>query len=139
LCSQQGFCVQGCKADAKSSTLNTEIPRAEATGRLDLRGGCLATRIEHSASGRATAVVHRDADGNEQRQRARFVCVAGNDIETPRLLLLSESVRFPHGPATGSDQLGRNYCRPCHWSACRTAGAAISPRSLTTTAISPLC
>ena len=110
LCIQQGLCVQGCKADAKWSTLNTEIPRAEATGRLDLRSGCLATRIEHGASARATAVVYRDADGNEQRQKARFVCVAGNAIETPRLLLLSESARFPHGLANGSDQLGRNYC-----------------------------
>ena len=110
LCIQQGLCVQGCKADAKWSTLNTEIPRAEATGRLDLRSGCLATRIEHGPGGRATAVVYRDADGHEQRQKARFVCVAGNAIETPRLLLLSESARFPHGLANGSDQLGRNYC-----------------------------
>jgi choline dehydrogenase-like flavoprotein len=110
LCIQQGFCVQGCKADAKWSTLNTEIPRAEATGRLDLRTECLATRVEHGASGRATAVVYRDASGNEQRQKARFVCVAGNAIETPRLLLLSESARFPRGLANGSDQLGRNYC-----------------------------
>ena len=36
-CIQQGFCVQGCKMGAKWSTLYTEIPRAEATGNLDLR------------------------------------------------------------------------------------------------------
>ena len=56
------------------------------------------------------AVIYRDADGKEQRQRARFVCVAGNAVETPRLLLLSESARFPRGLANGSDQVGRNYC-----------------------------
>ncbi len=33
LCIQQGFCAQGCKTDAKWSTLVTEIPRAEATGK----------------------------------------------------------------------------------------------------------
>jgi choline dehydrogenase-like flavoprotein len=38
------------------------------------------------------------------------VCVAGNAIETARLLLLSESGRFKHGLANGSDQVGRNYC-----------------------------
>jgi choline dehydrogenase-like flavoprotein len=110
LCIQQGFCVQGCKTGAKWSTLYTEIPRAEATGRLDLRIESRATRIEHGADGRVTAVVYRDARGGEQRQKARLVCVACNSVETPRLLLLSESARFPHGLANSSDQVGRNYC-----------------------------
>ena len=55
-------------------------------------------------------VVYRDAAGVEQRQRARIVCVAGNAVETPRLLLLSESGRFKNGLANGSGQVGRNYC-----------------------------
>ncbi len=109
-CIQQGFCVQGCKTGAKWSTLYTEIPRAEATGNLDLRVQCMATRIEHGPDGRVTAVVYRDSKGAEQRQRARIVCVAGNAIETPRLLLLSESARFPHGLANSAGQVGRNYC-----------------------------
>jgi choline dehydrogenase-like flavoprotein len=109
-CTQQGFCVQGCKVGAKWSTLYTEIPRAEATGNLDLRSECLVTRIEHDTAGRATGVVYRDVQGKEQRQRARIICVAGNAIETARLLLLSESARFPRGLANGSDQVGRNYC-----------------------------
>ncbi len=110
LCIQQGFCAQGCKTDAKWSTLVTEIPRAEATGKLDLRTECLVTRVEHDAKGRASAVLYRDAQGIEQRQKARMVCIAGNAVETPRLLLLSDSARFPHGLANGSDQVGRNYC-----------------------------
>jgi choline dehydrogenase-like flavoprotein len=109
-CIQQGFCTQGCKVGAKWSTLYTEIPRAEATGRLDLRSQCLVTRIEHDAAGRANAVVYRDVSGKEQRQRLRLICVAGNAVETPRLLLLSDSARFPHGLANSSDQVGRNYC-----------------------------
>src|SRR6266849_250372 len=36
-CQQIGFCFQGCKSGAKWSTLYTEIPKAEATGKLDLR------------------------------------------------------------------------------------------------------
>src|SRR5881394_3381875 len=109
-CIQQGFCVQGCKMGAKWSTLYTEIPRAEATGKLDLRIESMATHIEHDKNGRANAVVYRDASGHEQRQKARAVCVAGNAIETPRLLLLSQSGKFPRGLANSSDQLGRNYC-----------------------------
>ena len=86
-CIQQGFCVQGCKMGAKWSTLYTEIPRAEATGNLDLRVESTATRIEHGPDGRVNAVIYRDAQGKEQRQKARLVCVAGNAIETTRLLL----------------------------------------------------
>ena len=109
-CIQQGFCVQGCKMGAKWSTLYTEIPRAEATGNLDLRIEATATRIEHGRDGRVSAVVYRDSKGQEQRQKARLVCVAGNAIETARLLLLSASATFPQGLANASDQVGRNYC-----------------------------
>jgi choline dehydrogenase-like flavoprotein len=108
-CIQQGFCVQGCKTGAKWSTLYTEIPRAEATGNLDLRIESMATRIEHGPDGRVTGVVYRDNNGTEQRQKARIVCVACNAVETPRLLLLSESSKFPQGLANSHDQVGRHY------------------------------
>lgn len=109
-CIQQGFCVQGCKMGAKWSTLYTEIPRAEVTGNLDLRVEATATRIEHRADGRVNAVIYRDKQGQEQRQLARMVCVAGNAIETARLLLLSTSSKFPQGLANSGGQVGRNYC-----------------------------
>ena len=110
-CQQIGFCSQGCKTGAKWSTLITEIPAAEATGRLDLRPECHVSRIEHDKSGKVTGVVYFDSDGNEQRQLARIVCVAGNAIETPRLLLMSESSQFPDGLANTSGEVGRNYQR----------------------------
>lgn len=110
-CIQQGFCFQGCKAGAKWSTLYTEIPKAEATGKLDLRIQCHVSRIEHNQAGKAVAVMYFDKDGKEQRQAARVVCVAGNSIETPRLLLLSESSKFKDGLANSSGQVGRNYMR----------------------------
>ena len=110
-CMQMGFCFQGCKSGAKWSTLYTELPKAEATGNLELRAECHAARIETDARGRASAVVYFDAAGREQRQRARVVCVAGNSIETPRLLLLSASPSHPDGLANSSGQVGRNYMR----------------------------
>ncbi|MFG6448697.1 GMC family oxidoreductase [Roseateles sp. BYS180W] len=110
-CMQLGFCFQGCKSGAKWSTLYTEIPAAEATGNLDLRPSSHVARIEHDAQGKVTGVVYFDAKGQEQRQRARIVCVAGNSIETPRLLLLSASGLFKDGLANSSGQVGRNYMR----------------------------
>ena len=110
-CLQLGFCFQGCKSGAKWSTLYTEIPKAEATGNLDLRTECHAAKIEHDDSGKVTGVVYFDKDGTEQRQQARAVCVAGNSIETPRLLLLSASSKYPDGLANSSGQVGKNYMR----------------------------
>ena len=110
-CLQLGFCFQGCKSGAKWSTLYTELPRAEKTGNMDLRPESHVTRIEHDAMGKASGVVYFDKDGKEQRQKARIVCVAGNSIETPRLLLLSASNLFKDGLANSSGQVGRNYMR----------------------------
>ena len=110
-CLQMGFCFQGCKSGAKWSTLYTEIPQAEETGRLDLRTQAHVLHIEHDAKGKATAVVYADAAGRTQRQRARVVAVAANSIETARLLLNSASTQFPDGLGNSSGQVGRNYMR----------------------------
>jgi choline dehydrogenase-like flavoprotein len=108
---QDGFNFQGDKNGSKWSTLVAELPRAEATGNLDLRSESHAIRITHDASGRADGVLYVDGAGTVQRQRARAVCVAGNAVETPRLLLLSASGLFPEGLANSSGQVGRNYMR----------------------------
>ncbi|WP_298831512.1 GMC family oxidoreductase [uncultured Piscinibacter sp.] len=110
-CMQLGFCFQGCKSGAKWSTLYTELPKAEATGNLDLRPESHVAKIEHDDKGKVTGVVYFDKAGKEQRQKARIVCVAGNSIETPRLLLLSASNMFKDGLANSSGQVGRNYMR----------------------------
>ena len=110
-CMQLGFCFQGCKSGAKWSTLYTELPKAESTGNLDLRPESHVSKIEHDDKGKVTGVVYFDKEGKEQRQKARIVCVAGNSIETPRLLLLSASNMFKDGLANSSGQVGRNYMR----------------------------
>ncbi|CAD6561699.1 GMC family oxidoreductase [Paraburkholderia sabiae] len=110
-CFQRGFCFQGCRTGAKWSTLYTEIPRAQATGHMELRTQAQVVKIETDAKGKASAVVYYDAGGKLQRQKARIVAVAGNAIETPRLLLNSHSSHFPDGLANSSGQVGRNYMR----------------------------
>lgn len=110
-CQQIGFCFQGCKTTAKWSTLYTEIPKGEATGNLEIRPNSMAIKIEHDASGKVTGVVYADEKGATQRQKARIVAIAGNSIESPRLLLNSASSMFPDGLANSSGQVGRNYMR----------------------------
>lgn len=108
---QDGFNFQGDKNTSKWSTRAREIPRALETGLLDLRVECQAVQITHDRRGRVDAVLYVDAQGTLQRQRARLVAVAGNSLETPRLLLLSASALFPDGLANSSGQVGRNYMR----------------------------
>ena len=110
-CRQTGFCFQGCKWGAKWSTAYTDVPRAMETGNYELRTGAMALRIEHDDTGRVTGVVYVDANGNQQRQKAKIVAVAGNTIESPRLLLNSASAMFPDGLANSSGQVGKNYMR----------------------------
>jgi choline dehydrogenase-like flavoprotein len=110
-CQQIGFCFQGCKSGGKWSTLYAMIPKGEATGKLEVRPNSQVLRIEHDDKGLVTGVVYADPDGNQHRQKARIVCVAGNSIESPRLLLNSASNMFKDGLANSSGQVGRNYMR----------------------------
>jgi choline dehydrogenase-like flavoprotein len=105
-CIYRGFCLQGCKVNAKASPLITHIPDALAHG-AEVRPDSHVSRvIVDDDSGRVTGVTYF-RDGVERRQRAAAVAVCGYSIETPRLLLLSASRRFPQGLGNDHDQVGR--------------------------------
>jgi choline dehydrogenase-like flavoprotein len=105
-CIYRGFCLQGCKVNAKASPLITHLPDAIEHG-AEIRARCHVVRVEvDDATGRCTGVTY-DEDGRLRFQRAAAVAVCGYSIETPRLLLHSTSRRFPHGLANGADQVGR--------------------------------
>tara|TARA_Y100001951_G_C11271595_1_gene259144 strand:- start:373 stop:1362 length:990 start_codon:yes stop_codon:yes gene_type:complete len=94
--------------NAKSSTMIAMIPQALASGNCELRTGCTAARIETDDAGRVTEVVYWETDGSVQAQRAKAAVVCANGAETPRLLLLSASNRFPDGLANSSGMVGKN-------------------------------
>lgn len=96
-CVYRGFCLQGCKVNAKAGPLITHVPDALAHG-AEIRDGCMVSHIE-TRRGLATGV-RCFRDGREHRRRARMVAVAGYSIETPRLLLNS-------GLCNEYDQVGR--------------------------------
>jgi choline dehydrogenase-like flavoprotein len=108
-CIYRGFCLQGCKVNAKASPLVTHLPDAIEHG-AEIRGNCMVTQVEvdpGAAPARVSGVRYIDADGVERMQRAHAVAVCGYSIESPRLLLNSTSRRFPHGLGNSSDQVGR--------------------------------
>ncbi|MEP6574424.1 MAG: GMC family oxidoreductase [Gemmatimonadota bacterium] len=108
-CVQCGFCEGfGCEVNAKSSTLAGMIPEAQATGRCEIRPNSYVRKIEVDARGRVNGVKYFDAKRHEVFQRARAVVLCANGAETPRLLLMSRSNRFPQGLANASGLVGRN-------------------------------
>jgi choline dehydrogenase-like flavoprotein len=104
-CIYRGFCLQGCKVNAKASPLITHLPDALAHG-VEVRADSHAVRIGTDGAGRCTGVAYM-REGRERFQRAAAVAVAGYSIETPRLLLNSASPHWPDGLANHHDQVGR--------------------------------
>ena len=98
-CMYYGFCMEGCKSDAKGGTHVSYVPKAVAAG-AEIRPGCLALRVE--VEGDRTSGVTYIEDGRERFQPAERVFVSCYAIETPRLLLNSGNL------ANSSDQVGRN-------------------------------
>jgi choline dehydrogenase-like flavoprotein len=105
-CIYRGFCLEGCKVNAKASPLVTHFPDAIEHG-CEIRADAMAVRVEvDDASGRVTGVTYVK-DGRERFQRAEAVAVCGYAIETPRLLLNSACRRHPNGLGNNADLVGR--------------------------------
>jgi choline dehydrogenase-like flavoprotein len=108
-CIHCGFCMGfGCEAQAKSSSLYTMIPEAEATGMCEVRSSSYVYHVDTNPKGRVTGVHYFDAEKRSHFQPARAVVMSANGAETTRLLLNSTSNRFPHGLANSSGLVGKN-------------------------------
>jgi choline dehydrogenase-like flavoprotein len=108
-CISAGTCRLGCKIAAKSSIDVTYIPKAERTKRVQILAECMAREITVGADGRARGVIYFDPQGQEQEVFGRVIVVAGNAVETARLLLLSKSKLFPEGLANSSGLVGKRF------------------------------
>ncbi len=106
-CINLGHCTPGCAQGAKASTDITYWPKALRAG-VELRTRCRVKEITLNQHGMAAGAVYYDAAGAERFQPAEVVILACNGIGTPRLLLLSQSGRFPNGLANSSGLVGKN-------------------------------
>lgn len=114
-CIHCGFCMGfGCEANAKSSTLAAMIPEAHASGHCEIRPHSTVHRLEVDNRNRVREVIYFDKNGQEQSQRARAFILAANGAETPRILFMSESARFPDGLANGSGLVGKHLMFNAH-------------------------
>lgn len=98
----------GCRVGARGSSQEALLTRAEATGRCEIRAGCMVRRIRTNKEGRATGCLYIDSEEREVEVRARIVCVCCSAIESARLLLLSADTLFPDGLGNASGRVGRH-------------------------------
>ena len=107
-CVHCGFCMGfGCEVAAKSSTLHTVIPEAEASGRCEVRSGSFVYRIATNVRARVDGVHYFDPEKRDRFQAAKAVVLCANGAETPRLLLMSANAQFPQGLANSSGVVGK--------------------------------
>ena len=112
-CQYHGYCDRGgCHVRAKNSTDVSTIPKALATGNLEVRDNCNVRRIESDNTGKVTGVTYL-RDGQEFFQPARAVLLGCYTYENIRLLLLSRSGFYPDGLGNNRGQVGRHYFG--HW------------------------
>jgi choline dehydrogenase-like flavoprotein len=107
-CVGYGTCKPVCPSGAKY-VATRHIDAAEANGARVL-DRVPVQRLEHDDAGEeVTAAVYATPDGTEHRQEADEFVLAAGGVETPRLLLLSESEQYPDGLANSSGAVGRYF------------------------------
>jgi len=98
----------GCPIGARGSTQEALLPRAEATGNCRVIADAMVRRVTVDDLGMASGCSFTDREQSQRKVRARFVCLCCSAVESARLLLLSQSGRFPAGLANSSGQVGRH-------------------------------
>lgn len=85
------------------------LPRFLASPLGTLVSGVSVTRLHHDDGGDIVGAEARTLDGVKKVARARAYVVCCGGMQTPRLLLLSRSERYPAGIGNRHDRVGRGF------------------------------
>jgi choline dehydrogenase-like flavoprotein len=106
-CIWDGWCDAGCPIGALANPLTYYLPLAQSKG-TEIRCNATVTRVLMNEKGTAaTGVEYRDQTGAAVTVRATLVVLAAFAVQTPRLLLASQSAQHPNGLGNARDQVGR--------------------------------
>lgn len=105
-CCGNNSCQPICPIDAQYHG-GIAIQTAVDAG-AQLQVNAVVYRIEHDDKGHIVAVHYFDADKQSHRVTGKTFILAANGIESPKLLLMSTSEKYPNGIANSSGMVGRN-------------------------------
>jgi choline dehydrogenase-like flavoprotein len=105
-CVGNNSCQPICPVNAQYLGINA-VEAAEAAG-VKVLPNAVVYRIEHDVAGRIVAVRYYAPDRSDHRVTGQTFILAANGIESPKLLLLSASGKYPDGLANGSGMVGRH-------------------------------
>lgn len=105
-CSQ---CSRGCLASADFSSGTCLIfPAQKAGNKIELYTNAMAREVVTDGNGKATGVSYiNKVDRQEYLIRGKIVVMAASACSTARILLNSNSSRFPNGLGNGSGLIGK--------------------------------
>lgn len=105
-CCGNNNCMPICPINAQYSG-GVGARQAEAAG-VKIVANAVVYRIEADDRGRIVAVHYLDPEKQSHRVTAKTFVLTANGVESPKLLLISKSDRYPNGIANSSDMVGRN-------------------------------
>jgi choline dehydrogenase-like flavoprotein len=105
-CCGNNSCQPICPIDAQYHG-GLAVDAAEAAG-VKLIANANVYRLEHDDKGNISAALYYDPDKLSHTVTGKTFIVAANGIESPRLLLVSKSDKFPNGLANSTDMVGRH-------------------------------
>jgi choline dehydrogenase-like flavoprotein len=111
VCAGNTNCIPICPIQAKYDPSVT-LAEALRTGNVDVSYKTVASKVLVDGNGRVSGIdfIRYDQDNGDPVERGRLTAklyiLAGNGIETPRLLLMSKSEQTPHGVANRRDDKG---------------------------------
>jgi len=106
-CRYTGMCIKGCPFGAKSSVDLAILPRGLKTGNLKILDKTRVLELETASDGSIIGVIYLQGGEKKRVTADRYVLSTGA-IETPRLLLASQSGFYPNGVGNQHDRVGRN-------------------------------
>ncbi|MDB6050923.1 MAG: choline dehydrogenase [Pseudomonas sp.] len=105
-CCGNNSCQPICPIDAQYHGGIAIQSAVDAGAKLQINA--VVYRIEHDDNGKIVAVHYFDPDKNTHRVTGKTFILAANGIESPKLLLLSSSSKYPDGLANSSGMVGRH-------------------------------
>lgn len=104
-CCGSNNCIPMCPVGAKYDASMTVAKAVEAGAQL--LTNATTTFVQTDDDGNITGIKFKTPDG-EKTATGKIFVIAAHAIETPKLLLMSRSQKYPKGLANSSNQVGRN-------------------------------